>query len=24
MDVWINVFEYVDAYLKAPWVIIPP
>jgi len=23
MDVWINVFEYVDAYLKAPWVIIP-
>ena len=24
IDVWINVFEYVDAYLKAPWVIIPP
>jgi len=21
MDIWINVFEYVDAYLKAPWVI---
>jgi len=24
LDVWINVFEYVDAYLSAPWIIILP
>lgn len=24
IDIWLNVFEYVDAYLKAPWIIIPP